>query len=1063
MRVSPAQPRMVLRPILSLLFASLLLAGPLFSDELEGLPVREIRIETAAINQQHLQELLAIQPNDAYSAGKVRQSIRRLYATGRFLDIQVDAQRQADGLTLTFITRENYFVGGVFVAGVRGSPNRGQLVNGTGLQFGELWTEGKRERAVEGLRRLLEEHGFYQARIEPRVELHPEIQQVNIHFEIQAGERAHITQVQVTGAPGFPRETVLRAAKLKPGQQVTPQRLQKAVRRLRNYYRKRTYLEADIGVAERRYLPEENGLLPVLEVNRGPQVEVNVVGAKLSGSKRRELLPIYTEGSVDADLVREGKNNLQDFYQRRGHFDVEVEAHIREEPSAKEPKDGKVVVEYRVAPGPDHQVELVEISGNHYFDMATLRERMLVAEKGLISDGRFSSDLLRRDMGAIRSLYVANGFRNVQVASEVLDDYQDKLGHIAVRLRVDEGPQMLVRKLTIEGAQGIPAQQLRTRVACDDGQPFSDFNVLLDRATLLSQYFNRGFPEATFSWEVKPVHGGQEQVDLIYKISEGPRQYVDRVLISGLDTTRRYIVDQQLLLEEGEPLSQLDILETQRRLYDFGIFEKVEIAVQNREGKEKFKNAMVQIEEGGRYTVSVGGGVDVARFRGATEEATDPEGEAGISPLVSFEVTRLNFRGRNHTLSFKSRLSRLQERVLASYTAPRFWNEPRLTLLLSGFAERSFDVLTFASQRVEGSIALQQKRGRSDTLLYRYSYRRVKAERDTLKVSVEDIPLFARPVRVGMLGATFVRDRRDDPVDPYRGMLLTSDVGFSSARLGSEANFSRFVGQFSTYHRLGQNLVLARNTQLGVAEPFGKPGKVLNEQGGPDIPLPERFFSGGGNSHRGFGVNQAGPRDRETGFPVGGRVLLLNSLELRFPVSGKKVGGVLFHDMGNLFARLDDISFRVKQRNLTDFSYMVHAVGAGVRYKTPIGPLRLGRTGLQITRLHWETPRSSLSLSGQIFASAQPRILLNYEAGLDVGEIAAVSQISELRSGRLQLNRNFLFGLPAFENIHASASQRVQCFLREDHRLRASLSGSPKTVQSASKPSFFRQLSMPGG
>ena len=262
-------------------------------------------------------------------------------------------------------------------------------------------------------------------------------------------------------------------------------------------------------------------------------------------------------------------------------------------------------------------------------------------------------------------------------------------------------------------------------------------------------------------------------------------------------------------------------------------------------------------------------------------------------------------------------------------------------MLFNGFAERSFDVLTFASQRQEGSVALEQKRGRSDTLLYRYSYRRVKAERDTLKVSVQDIPLFSRPVRVGMLGASFVRDRRNDPTDPHRGMLLTMDTGLSSSRVGSEANFFRFLGQFSTYHRLGPSLVLARNTQLGVADPFGKPRQVLNEKGELDIPLPERFFSGGGNSHRGFGINQAGPRDLETGFPIGGRALLLNSLELRFPLLGEKIGGVLFHDMGNVFARLDDISFRVKQRSLTDFNYMVHAVGAGLRYKTPIGPVRL--------------------------------------------------------------------------------------------------------------------------
>ncbi len=885
--------------------------------------------------------MLAIQRDDVYSVGKVRQSIQRLYATGRFLDIQVDAQRQADGLTLTFITRENYFVGGVFVEGVQEPPNRGQLVNSTRLQFGELWTEGNHARAIQGLRRLLQEHGFYQAGIEPRVQLHPEIQQVDLHFQVQAGEQARISQVQVTGTPRFPPEKVLHAAKLKPGQEVTQQRLQKALRRLRKHYRKRKYLEAEIAIVERRYLPQENGVLLVLEVNGGPQVEVNVVGAKLSDNKRRELLPIYTEGVVGADLVREGKDNLLDFYQRQGHFDVSVEAHTHSEAGSPEAGGEKMVVEYHVEPGPDHQVELLEITGNRYFDTPTLRERMFVTEKGLMSDGRFSGDLLKKDMMAIRNLYVANGFRNVRVTSGVQDDYQDKQGHMAVRLRVDEGPQTLVRKLTIKGALEIPAEELRGLVACADGQPFSDFNVRLDRANVLSQYFNRGFPEATFNWEVQPVEGGQEQVDLIYKISEGPRQYIEQVLISGLDTTRSYIVDQQLLLKEGEPLSQSDILETQRRLYDLGIFEKVEIAVQNREGKERFKNALVRVEEGGRYTVSVGGGVDVARFGAASEGVTDPEGRAGISPLVSFEVTRLNFRGRNHTLSFKSRLSRLQERALFSYTAPRFWHAPRLTLLFSGFVERSFDVLTFASQRLEGSVALQQKRGRSDTLLYRYSYRRVEAERDTLKISVQDIPLFARPVRVGMLGASFVRDRRNDPTESRRGSFLTMDAGLSSSLVGSGANFVRFLGQFSTYHALGPNLVLARNTRFGVADPFGRPRQVLNELGEPDIPLPERFFSGGGNSHRGFGINQAGPRDLETGFPIGGRALLLNSLELRFPLLGQTIGGVLFHDMGNVFARLDDISFRVKQRDLTDFSYMVHAVGTGLRYKTPIGPLRL--------------------------------------------------------------------------------------------------------------------------
>jgi outer membrane protein assembly factor BamA len=117
--------------------------------------------------------------------------------------------------------------------------------------------------------------------------------------------------------------------------------------------------------------------------------------------------------------------------------------------------------------------------------------------------------------------------------------------------------------------------------------------------------------------------------------------------------------------------------------------------------------------------------------------------------------------------------------------------------------------------------------------------------------------------------------------------------------------------------------------------------------------LPERLFSGGNVSHRGFPENQAGPRDlgtpagpggtatTPTGFPLGGNALFFNTFELRFPLLGDNINGVVFHDMGNVFQNVSDLSFRVRQRNLQDFDYMVHAVGVGIRYKTPIGPVRL--------------------------------------------------------------------------------------------------------------------------
>ncbi len=107
------------------------------------------------------------------------------------------------------------------------------------------------------------------------------------------------------------------------------------------------------------------------------------------------------------------------------------------------------------------------------------------------------------------------------------------------------------------------------------------------------------------------------------------------------------------------------------------------------------------------------------------------------------------------------------------------------------------------------------------------------------------------------------------------------------------------------------------------------------------VPLPERFFGGGSVSHRGFPDNQAGPRDLITGYPIGGAAFLFFQHELRFPLVGTNLTGVLFHDMGNVFSSFDNISFRYRQKNQQDFDYTVQAMGFGFRIKTPVGPLRL--------------------------------------------------------------------------------------------------------------------------
>jgi outer membrane protein assembly factor BamA len=179
---------------------------------------------------------------------------------------------------------------------------------------------------------------------------------------------------------------------------------------------------------------------------------------------------------------------------------------------------------------------------------------------------------------------------------------------------------------------------------------------------------------------------------------------------------------------------------------------------------------------------------------------------------------------------------------------------------------------------------------------------------------------------------SYIRDRRDNPTDSRRGSYNTVDAGIALPQFASETDYARLVLRNSTYHPLTKNLVLARTLQFGYIQRLG---------GLAEIPLGERFFAGGSSSNRAFPDNQAGPRDLETGFPLGGSAMLFHQTELRFPLIGENVGGVLFHDMGNVYSSIDQISFRFRQGLYQEFNYMVQSAGFGIRYRTPVGPIRV--------------------------------------------------------------------------------------------------------------------------
>ncbi len=884
-----------------------------------------------------LLQSMALKRGEPLEIANVRKSIENLFATGRYEDIEVEAELTDGGVVIRFLTKNSWFVGRVLVTGnVPQPPNRGQIVSATRLTLGQPFREENIGPAQDGAHSLLVADGFYENRLQSRIEYDPRTQQAHVHFMVDSGPRAKYRTPVLLGELQMAVEKIVAATKWKrrwvrgwrPVNQI---RTRQGVDNVRKKYAKQQHLLATVQLESMDYDPETLRVTPDLRIDPGPIVDIKPVGAKVSNKTMQQNVPVYEEHAVDRDLLVEGQRNLRDAFQAQGYFESDVEF------KQQRLQNGREEIDYLINLGRRHRFVSLEIRGNHYFGTETIRERMLLVPRSWqMRHGRYSEALRRRDEEAIADLYTENGFRDVQVTSKVLDDYQGRVGDIAVFVMIQEGPQWFVSKLDVAGVGQLDASRILTTLSSVEGQPFSEFSVAADRDTILAYYFNNGFPNASFEWSSAP---GPEphHVNLRFVVAEGRRQFVRDVVVEGLENTRPGLVNKNLLLAAGDPLSPISMADTQRRLYDLGIFSQVDMAIQDPDGEAQHKYVIYDIDEATRWRLDGGLGAEIARI-GASETSLDsPAGGAGFSPRVSFDLTRLNFLGLGHTITLQTRASTIEQRAILSYQAPRVHNNDNLALTFSIVYDNTHGINTFAARREEGSVQLSQKLSKPSTLLYRFAYRRVSTS--DLKIDPNLVPLLSQPVRVGILSVNYIQDRRDDPIDAHKGVYNTVDVGLASKVFGSQVNFVRGLARNATYHRIGRKLVLARQLTFGDIIPYSYGSQYADSS--EAVPFAERFFGGGGTSLRAFAENQAGLRDPKTGFPIGGNALLFNSTELRFPLFGNNVGGVLFHDAGNIYSSLDKISFRVHQDNLQDFDYMVHAVGFGIRYRTPIGPIRV--------------------------------------------------------------------------------------------------------------------------
>jgi len=952
---------------------------------------------------------------------RVAESLRALYRTGDYADLRAVLTPEADGARLDFVVRENLFFNQVRIEGLSAPPSEASAAAAMQIALGQTYRRATVDEALERLRETLREEGLYQAEVSAETVPHPETHQMDIIVHVKSGPRARVGIIQLKNETEYRDAEILSRLKMKAGSDITSAKLQRGTDRIRKYLIKKGHLSGRAAMRRGDYNAAKDTIPLELDVTEGPRVQITVTGASFSQGELKKLIPVYQEGAVDADLLEEGKRNIRELLERQGYFDADVN-YTTETHEAKPTRGGargtEEIITYKVERGNRHKLVGIETTGNKYFDTELLRSRLQIFGGAFASTGRFSRKLVDSDAQSMRDLYQANGFLDAKVEAHVEDNYKGKEGAVFIRFEVQEGKQTRVASLSIEGNHAFKEEELLPVIASTPGQPYSDFNVTTDRDNILAMYFNEGFPEASFSATAerasaapaeKSQAGGSsastkenkeqkeketkspieqaEAVRLVYHIQEGPQTRVRRILVGGYQHTRPGVIHREVHIKVKEPLREGDVVESQRRLYNLGVFNRVTIEPQNPNGTNPEKDVAVLVEEAKRYTLAYGGGFEVQRLA-STTSPTGAQIEA--APRGILEVSKLNLTGRGDSLSFKLRGSTLQGRALLGYSAPNTFANPHFSFQATAFAEKTRDINTFTEDRYEGSVQLTEQVTPLTTVLYRYAFRKVQVS--NLKILSEEVPLFNQPTLVSQFGVTWFRDSRDNPAEASKGSFNSADFSDADTTVGSSASFLRFFLQNSTYYPIKRRFSFARSMRLGFLVPYGDtvslafpppaPGQCVagTAPSGPTptiIPLPERFFAGGGTSLRGFALNQAGPRDACTGFPVGGQALLVLNQEFRFPMRlpfiGTSLGGAIFYDGGNVYSRLKRISLHsmlpeptfvlqnpalpagptnvpVCATNCTnELNYFAHTVGLGVRYKTPVGPIRID-FGYQLNR-----------------------------------------------------------------------------------------------------------------
>ncbi len=866
-------------------------------------PILEIRFQGLhAYEEVIVADIAGLEVGEEFNRDKLENSINALRKWGVFAQVEVLVQYESDGVKLSYDLKEGFIIKNIAINGsyplLEGTVRRSLF-----LSPGQIYDSSKLPEQVDRLDRLYLREGYYDSTVFAIEDYNEADREVSLRFNIKKGKTYRIRDIEVEGNKAVSTRRIRRI--IHTYTHYKPRKLKSNLEKIRKVYAKKGFVRARVRLEGEAFDHDARKVDLDVAVREGKRVFVRFQGNDHFRPRTlRKEITIYEDGDFDDYELEASKQKLKQFYRERGYENTIVTV-------TKEKIDpDNYLVTFKVEEGQKIKVGNIHFEGNEDVKSGDLRDLMATKEAGLFESGPYLKELFEQDLKKLEDYYKREGWLEAKVESweKTYNTFGDE---VILTVQVDENPRATVHELAVNGLSEAQQEDILPDLLLLPGNPYSPAKLDQDIGAILLKLSNQGFPYAQIKHDQKNLR--DNLWDVSYDVDTGPEVRIGRLLFVGNSVTRETVIRKNLRFKEGSLFSTERILQSQINLRKLGIFDVVGIETLGLANKEEKVHAVVRVEEKKSKIIDLEAGYNT---------------DQGFHGQLVFNKLNMWGMGKNGNIKLQGgeQISRFE----INYVDPRVRGSGLQLLVgvFAGYENRPF----FQNFATGGYSSLFYDFTSALSTYGRLEFEYVNFNEDNSVISVLRPPssIDDRTRLTTTVGVTF--DKRDNFGNPTKGYYLNGSVALTNQFIQRSGNYITTRGSAGYWYSPFPRLTIAN--ALRVAKIFPVPGDTI-------VPVDDRLYLGGDDTVRGF--------DQDSILPTGGFFSLVHNLELQFRIFGN-FQVVAFLDSGVDVSSMDQINLNTLR----------HSAGPGVRYLTPVGPVRVEygfkldpRAGESLGRLHF--------------------------------------------------------------------------------------------------------------